>query len=77
MKLRKYLLLDSIILLNTTGRLLAENQKFLSKWKPGGFAKEVCFDILCTSLSSCNLNAYCVLIALGFLFFFFWLFLFS
>lgn len=55
-KLRECLLVDSIILLNMTGRLLTESQKFLSKWKPGGLTNEVCFDIL----SSCNLNAYCV-----------------
>lgn len=57
-KLRDYLLLDFIIMLNMTGKLLAANQKFLSKWKPGGLANEVCLDVLCASLPSCNLNAY-------------------
>lgn len=57
-KLRDYLLLDSITMVNMTGKLLAANQKFLSKWKRGGLANEVCLDILCASLSSCNLNAY-------------------
>lgn len=47
MKLQKYLFYHQILLFcYMAGRLHTENQDFLRKWKPGGSANDVCFDIV-------------------------------